>query len=250
MAGGSAQAPFRSTGLDHFGSCLEQAGQDRASAGVAQLALGTIRTPRSDAEAGLLLRHHRGLAAKPAGRVADDDEHDDHGRNRIPDARLLQIHWPGFPSACFDLSRNVFGVPQAEKHAIRGDDHTPSASTRVGAAMGNQTRHIFCDVGSRQSKARNRQTAYSPRQFSSRASRAAPPGPRAMVARGSPIRTDRRGPPRRCRAPAVPAARSCSLRLPTPCASAISVTESFLRPQQFFLRFHHLLQVERHKTTA
>src|SRR5919106_6592486 len=36
-------------------------------------------------------------AAKPTGRVADDDEHDDHGRNRVPDAPILEIHWPVLP---------------------------------------------------------------------------------------------------------------------------------------------------------
>jgi hypothetical protein len=46
--------------------------------------------------AGLLLRHYCGLAAKPAGRVANDDEHDDHGRHRIPDAPIFEIRWRFF----------------------------------------------------------------------------------------------------------------------------------------------------------
>jgi hypothetical protein len=38
----------------------------------------------------LLLGCRCGRAAKPGGRVADDDEHDDHGRNRVPEGRSLE----------------------------------------------------------------------------------------------------------------------------------------------------------------
>jgi hypothetical protein len=37
---------------------------------------------------------------------------DDHSRNRVPDAPILEIHWPVLPSACLNLSRDTLGVPQ------------------------------------------------------------------------------------------------------------------------------------------
>jgi hypothetical protein len=114
---------------------------------------------------------------------------------------------------------------------------------------GNQV-HTFCDVGSLQSKAWNRQRALL------RASSAAELVALRLPARGQwrlevvqyeRIAEDRFDDVGRRQCPPQGPAH---LRLSSPLRLGDLDTESFFLSQRFFLRLHHLPQVERHKTAA
>jgi hypothetical protein len=70
-------------------------------------------------------------APKPTGGVADDDQNDDHGRNRVPDAPVFEIHGAVSPAACLDVSREVPGM--ARPCARGGSCRCLAAKTRSGS---------------------------------------------------------------------------------------------------------------------